>query len=127
MRANGSVSVMVVDDQAPFRGAAKAVLAATDGFELVGEAESGERAVELAAELEPEMVLMDINMSGISGIEATSQITDQHPDTVVLLISTYQEADLPASARSCGAAGYVHKEDLGPDVLARVWEQRLTG
>ena len=82
------------------------VMAATPGFEVVGEAVSGEEAVELFEALDPGLVLMDINLPGINGIEATRRITpSHHPDAVVLLLSTYQADDLPADASSCGAAG----------------------
>jgi DNA-binding NarL/FixJ family response regulator len=120
---SGPVHVLIVDDQAPFRRAARAVLAATPEFEAVGEAESGEQALELADELAPALVLMDINMPGISGIEASRRITDSRPHTVVVLLSTYQADDLPAEAASCGAAGYVHKEDFGPAVLRDIWDR----
>ena len=119
----GPVHVLIVDDQAPFRRAARAVLAATPEFEAVGEAESGEQALELADELAPALVLMDINMPGISGIEASRRITDVHPETVVVLLSTYEAEDLPAEAASCGAAGYVHKEDFGPGMLRDIWDR----
>jgi DNA-binding NarL/FixJ family response regulator len=114
---------LIVDDQAPFRKAARAVLAATPEFETVGEAESGEQAVELADELAPALVLMDINMPGISGIEASRRITSSQLDTVVVLLSTYQTDDLPEDAASCGAAGYIHKEDFGPAVLRDLWDR----
>jgi DNA-binding NarL/FixJ family response regulator len=117
------VSVLVVDDQAPFRSAARAVLAMTPGFEIVGEAASGEEGVTLAEQLEPALVLMDINMPGINGIEATRQITSARPETVVVLLSTYSADDLPADARSCGAATYVNKEEFGPDVLRELWSE----
>jgi DNA-binding NarL/FixJ family response regulator len=113
----GLATVLVVDDQAPFRVAAKSVVSLTPGFTVVGEARSGEEAVARVAELHPQIVLMDINMDGISGIEATRRITREHPDTKVVLLSTYNEEDLPADARACGAAAYVHKEMFGPDVL----------
>jgi DNA-binding NarL/FixJ family response regulator len=80
--------------------------------------------VELATSLAPALVLMDINMTGISGIEATRLITSDHPDTMVVLLSTYSLEDLPAEARTSGAAAYVHKEELSPRVLRRLWEQR---
>jgi two-component system invasion response regulator UvrY len=120
------VSVLIVDDQAPFRRAARAVIAATPGFEVIGDAETGEAAVEMAHELEPELVLMDINMPGISGIEATRQIKKAHPEVVVVLVSTYQAADLPADARACGAATYVNKEELGPDIVRALWAEHAT-
>ena len=118
--ADPPVSVLIVDDQLPFRMAARSVVGATPGFEVVGEAKSGEEALDQVAALKPKLVLMDINMDGISGIEATRRITAAHPDTKVILLSTYDADDLPADARTCGAVGYVHKEQFGPDVLVRL-------
>ena len=109
--------VLVVDDQAPFRAIARQVVELTPGFSVVGEAESGEDAVRLALELRPQLVLMDINLPGINGIEATRQIVAAAPETVVVLLSTYRESDLPADALACGARRYVHKEDFEPGVL----------
>jgi two-component system, NarL family, invasion response regulator UvrY len=121
------VPVLIVDDQAPFRRAAKMVMAATPGFDVVGEAESGEEAVELFDALAPGLVLMDINLPGINGIEATRRITGAHPGATVLLLSTYQAADLPSGADSCGAAGYVNKEEFGPSVVLDLWKRRAPG
>jgi two-component system, NarL family, invasion response regulator UvrY len=115
------VPVLVVDDQPPFRMAASAVVRATPGFDVVGEAASGEGAIEQVDLRVPGLVLMDINMEGIGGIEATRRITVAHPDTKVVLMSTYDADDLPADARTCGAIAYVNKEDFGPDALLRVW------
>jgi two-component system, NarL family, invasion response regulator UvrY len=117
-----SVPVLIVDDQAPFRSAARAVITVTPGFTVVGEAESGEQAVELADSLQPSMVLMDINMPGIDGYEATRKITEAHPDILVILVSTYSQSDLAADARLCGAGAYVHKEELAPKVLRELWD-----
>jgi DNA-binding NarL/FixJ family response regulator len=118
------VSVLVVDDQAPFRLAARSVLRRAEGFELVGEAPSGEEAVTMVADLHPALVLMDINMPGINGIEATRQIIAIAPETVVFLCSTYQLSDLPPDAVTSGARAYVHKEDLGAEALRRLWDER---
>lgn len=118
------VRVLVADDQAPFRRAARAVIAATPGFRLVGEAASGEEAVELAASLAPDLVVLDINMPGIGGIEAARRIAGLRRRAVTVLVSSYRAADLARDARSCGAAAYVHKEDFGPQVLRAVWEDR---
>ena len=125
--AHDPVPVLVVDDQAPFRLAARAVLRRAEGFELVGEAASGEEAVEQATALAPALVLMDINMPGINGIEATRRIVARQPDVVVFLCSTYALADLPADAATSGAAAYVRKEELSAAVLTRLWDERGDG
>ncbi len=124
MHQDVAVPVLVVDDQRPFRMAAAAVLRRAEGFDLVGEAETGEQALEQVASLHPRLVLMDINMPGISGIEATRQIVAEAPGTVVFLCSTYQLADLPEDAHTSGAAAYVNKEELAPGVLRRLWDER---
>ena len=69
-----TVRVLIVDDQEPFRMAARMVVEATDGFDVVGEAETGEDSVSMAAELTPDLVLMDVNLPGINGLDATRQI-----------------------------------------------------
>jgi pilus assembly protein CpaE len=123
----GPRTVLVVDDQSPFRFAAKAVLRRLDGFELAGEAASGEEAVALVDELHPDLVLMDINMPGMNGIEATRQIVAAHPEAVVLLCSTYDVADLPPDVAASGASGYLNKERFGVEILRRLWEDRDPG
>ena len=115
-------SVLIVDDQAPFRLAAKAVLRRMEGFELAGEAVSGPEAIELVDRLHPALVLMDINMPEMSGIEASRRITAAHPETVVILCSTYDESDLPGGAMASGARGYLNKEQFGADALRRMWK-----
>ncbi len=122
----GLHSVLIVDDQAPFRLAAKAVLRRMEGFELAGEAASGPEAIELVDRLRPALVLMDINMPEMSGIEATRRITAAHPEVVVILCSTYDASDLPSGTASSGASGYLNKEQLAADTLRRMWEHRDT-
>jgi two-component system, NarL family, invasion response regulator UvrY len=111
------VPVLIVDDQAFFRSAARAVLTVMPGFTTVGEAYSGEEAVTRAAELAPELVLMDIHLPGISGIEATRRILAHAPEITIVLLSTYAVEDLPPDAGTCGAVAYVRKDDLTPAVL----------
>lgn len=115
------VRVLIVDDQAPFRLASKLVVLRAPGFSLVGEADSGEASVEQVEALHPDLVLMDINMGGIDGIEATRRIKATVPETVVFLCSTYELSDLPAHAATSGARAYINKESLAPDVLADLW------
>jgi DNA-binding NarL/FixJ family response regulator len=117
-------SVVVVDDQAPFRQAAKAVLRRLTGFEFAGEASSGREAIELVDTLRPELVLMDINMPDMGGIEATRRIVSAHPEVVVFLCSTYDVEDLPPGAAGSGASAYVNKERFGAEVLRRLWADR---
>jgi DNA-binding NarL/FixJ family response regulator len=118
---------MIVDDQLPFLMAARAVVRATLGFEVVSEVQSGEEAVERVDAVAPRLVLMDINMGAMNGIEATRQIVARHPGVRVVLLSTYDADDLPADARTCGAVAYVHKERFGPDVLQNVWRDAKGG
>lgn len=116
------MNVLVVDDQAPFRAAERAVLSRLPGFTLVGEAASGEEAIEMAGTLAPDLVLMDINMGEVDGIEATRRIVAGRPATMVILVSTYALDELPATARTSGAVGYVNKDELSPKAIRRIWE-----
>ena len=116
------VRVLIVDDQEPFRMAARMVVEATDGFEVVGEAGTGEDSVVMARELAPDLVLMDVNLPGINGLEATRQILAEGKDSVVvLLLSTYEEEEYAPRAAECGAAAYVPKAVFGPDRLEQAW------
>jgi DNA-binding NarL/FixJ family response regulator len=117
-----SVRVLIVDDQEPFRMAARMVVEATDGFEVVGEAETGEDSVAMASELAPDLVLMDVNLPGINGLDATRRILSNGADrVVVLLLSTYEEEEYAPRAAECGAAAYIPKAVFGPDRLEDAW------
>jgi two-component system, NarL family, invasion response regulator UvrY len=115
--APATTGVLVVDDQAPFRSAARALVGLLRGWAVVAEAGTGEEAVRLAAELRPEVVLMDINLPGRNGIESTRELLRVHPRAAVVLTSTYAADDLPAGADDCGAVGYLRKEELTPRLL----------
>jgi two-component system, NarL family, invasion response regulator UvrY len=119
--ADERVRVWVVDDQASFRLATAETIAATQDFDLAGECVTGESAIELIPEGSAGIVLMDIHMPGMGGIEATRRLRIAHPDLIVLLTSTYDVEDLPPEAADCGAAAYLHKEDLSPELLTRIW------
>jgi DNA-binding NarL/FixJ family response regulator len=120
---DGAVTVLVVDDQAPFRVAMRALVRHLEGFELVGEAETGEQSVDVFTTTRPSLVLMDMNLPGINGVEATQRILATAPETVVFLCSTYERADLPPGISTSGAAAYVHKEELTGALLRDLWEQ----
>ncbi len=118
-----TVRVLIVDDQQPFRTAARMVVQATEGFEVVGEAETGEDSVERARELDPDLVLMDVNLPGINGLDATRKILeDSSSRIVVLLLSTYEEEEYAPRAAECGAAAYIPKAAFGPDRLEAAWD-----
>ncbi|WP_018639109.1 response regulator [Parafrankia elaeagni] len=122
MSSPPAVSVLVVDDQRPFRLAVRAVLRRAAGFVLAGEAETGEAALTAAAELRPDLVLMDVNLPGINGVVAGSRIRHDAPGTVVVLCSTYGRTDLPAAVADSGL-DYLCKEDLAPNVLRDIWHR----
>ena len=117
-------SRLIVDDQAPFRFAVKAVLRRLPCFQLAGEASSGPEAITLVDEVHPALVLMDINMPEMNGIEATRRIVAAHPDVVVFLCSTHDVTDLPPGAPTSGARAYINKEHFGADALRQLWQNR---
>jgi len=116
------VRVLTVDDQIVFRRAVHDVIAATPGFAPVGDAESGEDALDEVERLRPELVLLDVRMPGIGGVEAARRITAAHPDTVVVLISIEDSAEVAEDVHECGVAAFVRKQDFGPRLLRNIWE-----
>ena len=117
------VGVLVVDDQPFFRDAARAVLETLAGFSVIGEASSGLEAVSVVATLRPQLVLVDVRMPGMNGVEATRHIMVRRPETVVVLISSDDFSDSASTARSCGAAAFVRKQDFGPRFVRALWAQ----
>ena len=116
------VGVLVVDDQLVFRQAAREVIDATPEFVILGEAGSGPHAIAATDELSPDLVLLDVRMPGMDGIETASLLHEQHPDSVVVLITVEEAPNLPGGLASCGAAELVRKQDFGPALLRRIWD-----
>jgi two-component system invasion response regulator UvrY len=118
---NGDIAVMTVDDQRVFREAARDVIDATAGFRSIGEAASGPEALELLEEREAELVLVDVRMPGMGGIEVVERIKRAHPEVVAVLISIEEASNLPAKASSSSAEALVRKQDFCPDLLRGLW------
>jgi DNA-binding NarL/FixJ family response regulator len=115
--------VLIVDDQEPFRRAAAAVVAATDGFTVVGAVGSGKESIRAAAGLRPDLVLMDVKLPDIDGMEATRHIRALPLPPVVVLVSTYDRTDFGDEVSACGARGYVTKSAFDPETLSRLWDE----
>ena len=116
-----AVHVLICDDQKAFRAVAREVVNATQGFQVVGEAETGEESVAAAGRLHPDLVLMDVHLPGIDGLEASRRIRAAHPDVAVLLLSTYDPEDFAARIAGSGAVAFISKATFGPDGLADAW------
>lgn len=109
--------VLIADDHEVFRYGLKAMLFSAGGFEVVGEAASGEQAVALAAELKPDVVLMDIQMPGLNGIEATRRVVRVNPAIGVVVVTMYEDDDSVFDAMRAGARGYVLKGSGAHEVV----------
>jgi two-component system invasion response regulator UvrY len=99
----------VVDDHDLVRTGITRMLADIDGLQVVGEADSGESALKLVRELKPDVVLMDVKMPGIGGLEATRKLLRSHPDTKVVAVTVCEEDPFPTRLMQAGAAGYLTK------------------
>ena len=115
------VTVMIVDDQTPFRDAARSVIERLAGFHVVAACESGEDAVVRCASNASDLVLMDIHMGELDGIETTRLLMAAHPGLKVVLLSSYDLRDLPPGARTSGAIAYVNKDEFGGRVVRQLW------
>ncbi|MGW2477296.1 response regulator transcription factor [Streptomyces sp. NPDC001665] len=114
------VRVVLADDQPLVRTALRMVMADTPDIEVVGEAGTGEEAVRLAARLAPDVVVMDIRMPGMDGIEATERITAQGGEAHVVVLTTFDDDDYVYGALRAGAAGFLVKDMALDDILAAV-------
>jgi DNA-binding NarL/FixJ family response regulator len=120
--SGGVIDVLLVDDHVATREELRLLLSRHPGFSVVGVAGSGEEAVRKAKELKPRVVVMDIALPGITGVEATRLIMVELPQTAILALSNYSGKGLVQSTQNAGAAGYVRKdrafEELIPAILS---------
>jgi DNA-binding NarL/FixJ family response regulator len=115
------VRVLLVDDQAAYLRALVSVVEETPGFQVVGTASSGEDCLSVADRVRPQLVLMDVNMPGLDGLETTRRLRKSEAPPVVLLLSTYDEEVGERFVAESGATAYVTKSAFGPDRLERLW------
>jgi DNA-binding NarL/FixJ family response regulator len=118
--------VLAVDDHAASRASLRLVVNATAGLELIAEANSGEAAVAATVDLQPDLVLMDVRMPGIGGIEASRRIKVHRPSTIVILVSSTHPDEFPC-AQDCRADCIVWKVRLRPALLAEIWSRHGQG
>jgi DNA-binding NarL/FixJ family response regulator len=117
MTAPADVRVLLVDDHHIVLDGLSLLLASVDGITVTGESTSGEQAIELAGRLDPDIVLMDVEMPGIGGIEATRRITAAHPDVAVVMLTMYHDEESVFAALRAGARGYLLKGARQDDVV----------
>jgi LuxR family transcriptional regulator, maltose regulon positive regulatory protein len=109
--------VLVVDDHAVIRRGVQGILSTYPEWDLCGEADNGQDAIRLAGELAPEIVIMDVSMPGMNGLEATRIIHDVLPETKVLLLTLHSSSEFVRSAFRVGARGYVLKSDAENELV----------
>jgi|tagenome__1003787_1003787.scaffolds.fasta_scaffold20617801_2 two-component system invasion response regulator UvrY len=116
--------VLTVDDAEPFRRAAHAVAEATEGFAAAAEVASGEEAIACAAALHPDLVLVDVHLPGIDGVETSRRLAALLPEALIVLVSGDAPPWPGGRPPACGAAGFLPKERLSPRALRAMWQAR---
>ncbi|TFD49703.1 response regulator transcription factor [Cryobacterium sp. Hh11] len=114
------ISILLVDDQALLRVGFRMVLEAEDDFTVVGEASDGAQAIALAARLNPDVVLMDVRMSGVNGIEATRQIMAAQPETRIIILTTFDLDEYAFGGLRAGASGFLLKNAEPGELIAAI-------
>lgn len=126
-RPGQAVRVVTVDDQPLFLDVARTLVDVTPGFEAVGEASSGEEALELARAVRPDLMLIDVRMAGLDGIETARRVHAEHGATAVILVSSDDVDAIAPVAEGSGATALVRKQDLDSELLRRLWTAHLRG
>jgi DNA-binding NarL/FixJ family response regulator len=122
--ANGGAGVLVVDDQKAFRDVMRAVVEATPGLRIVGEAGCGEEALRAVDELTPELVIVDVRMPGMDGVEVARILFERNPAPAVLLVSAQSPPTGLPTASDGTAVAFLAKEHLRPKLLLEFWTRR---
>lgn len=115
-----SIRILLADDHNLFRQGLRRIIEEQDGMDVVGEAGSGLEAISLARELRPDVAIMDIAMKELNGIEATSQLLRQTPETAVLVLSMYSDERYVIRALRAGARGYLLKDTVEEDLIRAI-------
>jgi DNA-binding NarL/FixJ family response regulator len=113
-------TVLLVDDHPLVRAGLTTLIATTDDLVIVGEAAGGEQAVTMAGDLEPDVVLMDLSMPGMDGVEATRLILDAHPEIHVVVLTSFADKERVSDALAAGAVGYLLKDSDAREVLSAI-------
>lgn len=104
------VNILIVDDHELVRTGLKGILSVSNDYQVVGEADTGEEALRLCKELQPDLVLMDINMPGIGGLEATRKLKQFNPEIKIIVLTMHKEGPFPSNLIKAGAKGYITKD-----------------
>jgi DNA-binding NarL/FixJ family response regulator len=113
-------TVLLVDDHPLVRAGLMALISTTNDLEIIGDVESGEQAVSMTGDLSPDVVLMDLSMPGIGGVEATRRILQRHPTVNVVVLTSFADPERVADALAAGAVGFLLKDCDARDVLAAI-------
>ena len=114
------IRVLLADDHAILREGLKALLGLADDIEVIGEAADGQEAIDRVAALGPDVVIMDVSMPGLGGLEATLEIRKQRPDTRILVLTQYEDPEYVRRFLQAGVSGYVLKKSAGADLAAAI-------